>query len=327
MPRFGSRLVLLCAMLSACPPAAALESDQYYAWGRELDDATDLLNAKVRLEIDRVLTGVNARGSRPKCEKVAKRIGLHFKQMIFHEIEIWAANSSLVPRIPATAEEELTFTDRYILRHTHLLDYGTKVPPSPTIELNGVRLGTDKLSHFFSEGYWYYRWYRNKRGSKRTPEELERWILRRGIVWERTILGLLSSGIFSPGDLEANYQGLQFFIGLCEGDSPGLVEDEAGWRYVGKFDFRDYVTPEWDESYQPVVFGRRRWKKVRPALRERCPMLTDPWVVEQRRAYALADRVTPTERILQELIDAGRLRDPREFSLEANCDEQDIRGD
>ena len=327
MLRCRSGIVLLSAMLVACLPASALESDQYYAWGRELDDATDLLNAKVRLEIDRLLIELNARASRPKCEKVAKRIGVHFKQLIFHEIEIWAANSSLVPRIPATAEEELTFTDRYLYRHTHLLDYGTKVPPSPTIELNGVRLGTDKLSHFFSEGYWYFRWYLNKRGSKRTPEELERWILRRGIVWERTILGLLSSGVFSIGDLEANYQGLQFFIGLCEGDSPALVEGETGWSYVGEFDFRDYVTPEWDESYQPVIFGRRRWKKVRPALREYCPMLTDPWVVEQRRVYALADRVTPNVRIVKELIDAGKLRDPRRFALEANCDESAGRND
>jgi hypothetical protein len=66
-----------------------------------------------------------------------------------------------------------------------------------------------------------------------------------GVLTERTILGTSSSGIFSVSDLEANYRGMQFYRGLCDGPHPALVrlerdegaghDEEAGdraWREV-----------------------------------------------------------------------------------------------
>lgn len=253
------------------------------------------------------------------CERVVKRIVPRFRDFIFQDIELWATNSSLVPRIPATPEEELEFRHEYIYRNTNALDVGTKVPPSPTIEVNGVRIGTDKLSHFFSEGWFYYKWYRKFRRSGLSIEDAERRAIRRGIWWERTILGLVSSGVFSPGDLEANYQGMRFMASLCDPDAPALKRTDDGWRFTGTFDFRDYVTPEWDESYQPPVFGKRRWNKVRPVLVEYCPMLHDPRVMARRSEYRRRDADTPTEREVRRLVEAGKLADPRRFSLESNC--------
>jgi len=311
--------LVLCAVMSTT--VTALESDQYYTWGRELSDSTDVLNAKVRLEIDRVLDVVNSKksGQGVSCERVVERIVPRFRKFIFTDIELWAVNSSLVARIPATAEEELEFRKVFLYRNTHALDVGTKVPPSPTIEMHGVRMGTDKLAHFFSEGWMYYKWYRKYRKSGASVEDAERRAIRRGIRWERLILGSASSGVFSIGDLEANYQGLRFLAGLCEGDSPALQRSEAGWRYVRAFDFRDYVSPAWDESYQPPIFGKRRWKKVRPALADYCPMLHDPQVIRQRAEYARRDRDSPTKREVRKLVEAGKLRDPRLFALDAQC--------
>lgn len=315
---------LLLVLIGSCGAAVnALESDQYFAWGRELADMTKVLNTKVTLEIELTLERINGKPSwdRMSCHQVVKRIVPRFRQFIFTDIERWATNSPLVDRIPATPEEELEYRERYIYRNTGPLDLGTKVPPSPTIEMNGVRLGTDKLAHFFSEGWMYYKWYRKYRQSGLSIEDAERRVIHRGIWWERTILGLVSSGVFSLGDLEANYQGLQFLVGLCEGDAPALEKVDSGWRNAGTFDFRNYVTPEWDESYQPSVYGKRRWKKVRPALVEYCPMLHDPVVTRQRMEYDSRDRVTPTERQVFELVRAGKLADPRRFALDNNCPE------
>jgi hypothetical protein len=319
--RIAWSVVLLLGAVSS-GPARALESDQYYAWGRDLADATDVLNAKVRLEIDLALEEINSKKSwqRMDCHKVVKRVVPRFTEFIFQDIELWATNSALVPRIPATPEEELEFREKYIYRNTHALDVGTKVPPSPTIEINGVRMGTDKLSHFFSEGWWYYKWYRKYRKSGLSVEDAEHRVIRRGIWWERTILGLIASGVFSVGDLEANFQGLRFMASMCDADSPALRKTDDGWRYTATFDFRNYVTPEWDESYQPPVFGKSRWNKVRPAVIEYCPMLHDPLVTLRRREYGRRDTVTATELEVQKLVDAGKLADPRKFSLESNCD-------
>jgi hypothetical protein len=319
--RAAAAALLLSSTFLAGPPARALESDQYFAWGREIEDSTDVLNAKVTLEIERVLAEINAgRGWRRKsCDDVVEEIVSRFRQFIFQDFELWATKTTLVDRVPRTPEEELEYRERYLYHNTHFFDLGTKIPPSPTIEIDGVRLGTDKLSHFFAEGWWYFKWYRSSRESGSDVEEAERRAIRLGIVWEKTILGLLASGVFSPGDLEANFQGMRFLVGLCEGDAPGLRRTEEGWRYAGRFDFRDHVSPEWDESWQPPAFGKQRWKKVRPALIAYCPLLSDPRVSLQRRAYAARDRTTPTERELRALVEAGKLPDPAAFALDAHC--------
>jgi len=305
----------------ACAPAVALESDQYYAWGRELADSTAALNAKIAVEIEAALAEVNAtaRGRALECPRIVRRIVPRFRDWIFHDIEIWATKSPLVDRIPATSAEELEYRRVYLYHNTHPLDVGTKVPPSPTIEVNGVRLGTDKLSHFFSEGWMYYKWYGQHRRRGKPVEEAERRAIRRGLVWERTILGALSSGVLSRADLEANYQGMRFLAGLCEGPAPNLQRTPAGWRLARAPDLADHVTPEWDETWQPSIFGRGRWKKVRPALERYCPLLDDPWVVRQRERYAARDRTTSTELQVDRLVHDGKLADPREFSLEAAC--------
>lgn len=314
--------VLLAAAVCAwCPPLAALETDQYYAWGRELADATDVLNAKVTAEISLALEQVHGRrqSERMSCHEVSKEIVSRFKQFIFHDIELWTKHTPLVERVPATEEEELEFRCKYLYHNDAPLDFGTTIPPSGTIKLNGVAVGTDKLSHFFSEGWWYYRSYRDGLEAGLSPERAEWRAIRRGVFYERTILGLAVSGVFSLGDLEANYEGMRFFDGLCQGGEPHLARSDAGWKLVGKFDFRDYVTPEWDESYQASVFSKRRWRRVLPVLTSYCPMLTDPGVARLRHEYVERDRLTPTERYLQGLVRAGKLPDPRRFSLEFNC--------
>lgn len=322
-PRCGwAPAVTLLAALASVGRSEALETDQYYAWGRKLPDATDVMNAKVNLEIREVLERVNQHdsGRRFACSDVVKRIVPRFKWFIFQNIEMWAVNSPLVTRIPGTAAEELEYIQRYLYHITGLFDPGTKVPPSPTIEMNGVRLGTDKLAHFFSQGWWYYKSYRKARQDGLDRSAAELYAIRRGIFGEKTVLGW-TWGIFSNADLEANYQGMRFLVGLCEGDSPTLGLTEEGWRQARPFDFRDWVTPEWDESYQPSMYGEWRWKRVRPVLAGYCPLLGDPEVSRRRKDYARRDVLTVTEREVARLVADGVLPDPRQFSLPAVCDE------
>ena len=305
-------------------PVSALETDQYYAWDREIVDSTEILNAKVNIEIRAALHELNTRRGGPprKCENVAKRISSHFRFFIFQDIELWAVNTPLVDRVPSTPEEELRYRDEYIYRGSPFFDPVRWMPPSPTIELAGVRIGTDKLSHFFSGGWYYYRWHRNWRRDDGLREQLEQRILTRGMFYERTVLGGTSSGVLSIGDLEANHRGMEFLLGLCSGDEPQLRSSADGWRLTRPFDFRQYVSPEWDESWQPAVFSERRWRDVVPVLRQYCPLLDDPRVVERRRRYAERETTTVTERFVAGLVAAGRLPDPDLFTLERACSDR-----
>jgi hypothetical protein len=60
--------------------------------------------------------------------------------------------------------------------------------------------------------------------------------VRFGVRSEKGLLRLSGAGVFSYADLEANYQGLRFYRGICE-DSL-LVRDLAtrAWRLAAPFD-------------------------------------------------------------------------------------------
>lgn len=299
--------------------AHALETDQYYAWRYEIRDSVDVLNAKVNVEIARVLDDVNRRRRDVPCERVTLRIIRHFRLFIYHDLELWASNTSLVDRIPRNASEDFRYRAESLYHATHPFDTGTWMPPTPTLEVDGIRLGTDKLTHFFSEGAWYYRGYRKARGRGASDAEAVDRAIRHGILVERTVLGWVASGVLSPGDLEANYEGMRYFDGLCHGDRPDLVRTGDGWRLRRPFDFRRHVGPEWDESYSPNLYSKGRWKRVRPVLATYCDALDDPTVAARRERYRARDDVTPTEEILRELVERGKLPDPERFTLDAVC--------
>jgi hypothetical protein len=193
------------------------------------------------------------------------------------------------------------------------------MPPSPTIEVNGVRIGTDKLSHFFSEGAWLFTSYSRYVRNGMSEEEAVKRAMNRGLVSEKTILGASSSGVLSLADIEVNQQGLSFWKGLCGGPDPDLEKGPSGWRLKRPFDLAPYVTPEWDESWQPSIYTASRWRKVKPVMERYCPLLRDPEVLARRVAYAARSGYTPSERRLHELVLAGKLEDPTPYTIEAVC--------
>lgn len=301
-------------------PARALETDQFYAWKRPLHDATAAINVKINADINAALAEVNARDGEPcACDDARKAIRHRFLYVLFQKPEVWAVNTATVDRVPATPEEELRFREAYLYGGTSRLDKIRFMPPSPTILVNGVRIGTDKLSHFFSEGAWMFLSYREAKRKGDTEIEAVARAIALGLVTETTVLGGSSSGVTSLADIEANYHGLVFWKGLCSGRDPRLEKTPEGWRLKRPFDIGPYVTPEWDESWQPCLYSAGRWKKVKPVMQRYCAELEDPEVEAQRAAYAARDRYTASERILHDAVVKGRLQDPGSFTIEAAC--------
>lgn len=308
-------------------PVRALETDQYYSWGRTLADSGEAINAKVNFELRAALAEVNAKdgGRSTQCREILDVVKARYTMFIFQRIELWAARTETLSRIPSTPDEEFSYRKNWIYSQLAWYDLARSVPPSPTVEVDGIRFGTDKLSHFFSEGHWYYKWYDAARADGAPREAAEELAVRRGVALETTVLGGFISGVMSVGDLEANYQGLRFYQGLCEGDAPALALGEAGWTLRQPFDLRPYLSPEWDESYSPNVVRPGRWDRVRPAILLHCPMLLDPAVIALRKSYAARDRETFSEQIVKEMVAAGQLADPVDFGVESLCAEHSAR--
>jgi len=297
----------------------ALETDQFYAWNRPLKDATDAINAEVNSSIEEVLRRVNARRRPCSCDDIAGAIDSELGYFIIARLEIWAMKSSLVERAPASANDEPAYKREWLYGESSPLDAINWMPPSPTIEVAGVRIGVDKLGHFFSGGEWAYQRYRRSVKDGATDDKAMARAMHDSFITERTIWGQGISGILSLSDLEADYQGLMFYRGLCGGAEPMLERTSGGWRMRKPFDFREWVGPKWDESWEPCIYSPSRWAKVKPVMRRYCELLQDPEIKIRRAAYAARDRETPMEAFIEERIASGKLPDPGQFSIDAVC--------
>jgi hypothetical protein len=317
-----SRAYVLFTLLAlAAAPVAALETDQYSTWGKPLAAATAVLNAKMDLEIERAVRAA-ARyhsGGPPPCRAIARQLHRRLSFEIFQPIEVWASQSPLVPRLPASSGEELAFRREDLNGNHGPLDFGRWVPDSPTVEVNGVRFGTDKLSHFISSGWRYDEVFRKARRRGRSDAQALAAALRWGIFEEFTTNGLLTDGVFSPADLEANYEGMRFYQDLCSGPDPLLHLVDGEWRWRRRFDWRDVVTPGWDESFDVSIYSASRWRKVRPRLLDYCSRRDDPAVIARLSRYRRLARSTPTQQAVARLVREGKLPDPGRFTLAANC--------
>jgi hypothetical protein len=302
---------------------SALETDQYYAWGRPLSDSTEAVNAKFNLELERAVASFPASRPPETCTEISLAFRKRVRFLLMHEIQVWAWNSQWVARIPDGGAEAREYRRANLYSNHPLIDTGTWMPFTPTIDVAGVRMGTDKLAHFVSSGWTYYAAYCNALENGDAPDDAERNAVRRGILEERLILGGMTSGVQAIADLEAGYGGMHFYRDLCDADEPILKLEEGGWTISRPIDLRDYVTPRWDESYQPPVYSKGRWHKVKPVLAGYCDRLDDPQVVAMRRRYRERDTGSLVGEVVAERVEAGVLEDPAQFGIEAVCDEPD----
>lgn len=306
-------------------PSAAwtLETDQYWAWGRPLADSTAAVNAKFNLELERTLASFPEDKPPTSCRKVAAAYRARMRFVLLHDIQVWAWNTRFVDRVPDGGEEYAEYRRTNLYSNHSWIDTGTWMPFTPTIEVAGVRFGTDKLAHFVSSGWTYYDEYRKAVEAGETTIAAERAAVGRGMLEERLVLGGATSGVEAIADLEASYAGMHFYRDLCGGEDPILLLGELGWRISRPVDLQNYVTPRWDESYQPPVYSDSRWRKVRPVLEQYCDRLDDPQVIELRRRYRALDHGSVVGEMVAERVARGQLADPARFGIEAACSRPD----
>jgi hypothetical protein len=140
------------------------------------------------------------------------------------------------------------------------------LPMAQTIRVGEVYLGIDKIGHMFGFGRRYFQRYHRALGEGASHDEAVERMLTWGIQHESTLVGKLVDGIFSHGDMEANYQGFRLALALSAGDSPLFYREGRTWCYRGGLDIRDFITPAMDESYNPNDYARWRGRRVNPIL-------------------------------------------------------------
>ncbi|MEW6055335.1 MAG: hypothetical protein AB1540_01865 [Bdellovibrionota bacterium] len=314
----------LCAWLCLVLPSfgIASETDQYFAWDKPLKDSTSELNALVNQTISGVVRAVGEQNL--SCHSLSSLIRAALA-LEGWKLEFVSNYHSEIDRVPFSESQKEEF-DRESFYGSEV-DFKNRVmPKGQTVLAAGVRFGFDKIQHFFSTGFRAYERYREVIERQGTEEEAVKAAVDYGISTEWRYLGMWSSGVFSFGDLEADYQGVRFYSSLCRGEKPRLTKSKADnrWQYDGSFDFRDYVSPAWDESYNPSVYNHRRWVFTKKIIQKRCNLLRSNEIQSQRDRYRNWSTPPSASMVyIESLLKQGeKVPDPTLYSVEKVCEER-----
>lgn len=306
-------LALLC--LAVPVSGAAFETDQYLALEAEVADSAEVINSYLNQELEGFLE--RSPVARLECTEIAPRFYRYlFRGLMASRLQKFLKTDPAVDRFPDGLKygEHL---ERSVYRKPWFPFF---LPLSPTIRVGEVRFGLDKFGHFFGFGRRYHRHYQRLRSRGVSSEEALRRVIRNGLRQERFFVGGWADGVFSYGDLEANYQGFLLARHFCEGAEPVLERIGALWRVRREIDIRDYVTPGYDESYNNNHYPAPRWKRVRPILvSEYCDRYFSPAVQARWMRYRKLERPNPSKRLISEYFEQKGTNLQQAQSMDSIC--------
>lgn len=281
-------IVLVVSLLFTCGKSAyASESDPWTYAHIPLEDTAVLVSAQLENSIQVVIDTINSApvAELQSLDDTALEFAFftefrsrHIRDVTWGKFEkcIGTNNCSDWPRferIQMYPEESVYHAAqwRFIPSRFHL---------ASIIQVCGVRMGADKLTHFFDDGFHYFNALRSK--SKHfEPEDIR----ELSMAFEKSYMGTRLTGIVSRADIEANLAGVQFYGEFFIGDSPMIGRDRDGrLLMLREPDICDYVTTQYDERILPNEFTYSLMETSR--ARQRAQDLQN--IIKQRKNHSAA---------------------------------------
>ena len=132
------------------------------------------------------------------------------------------------------------------------------------LRINKHFVGSDKLGHFFFDGWKYYQKAYGPRGKGKKEAFFY------GQSSEEKLFGYTMTGIYSYADLAANFHGLRFWNQIT-GQYPDPLSNTKEqvfykcegnkWAINKKFDISHYVDASWDEAINCNEYETENIKK------------------------------------------------------------------
>jgi hypothetical protein len=262
---------LLASVFTAAQPAAAMETDQFTTPRAPLYDIGPTLSRKISDIIEADRTGRDP--ERVLAEWVGSnilvsRLGSWVKQM--------RVEGAPVGFLPSVFRSVYGWTFSPV-PFSFMFD-------SPTVNVHGFYLGTDKIDHFFQQGHEYYDEVKRAEAAGSGTAAAIAGAVAGGVKGEHTYYGSLVSGIYSNADLAANYAGMKFYLNLRQPVRirdrvwpPLLESSHEGWRFRAGVDrdrlLQAFLSDHLDESMNPSRYRFSR-ASIRSRVRDRC----DAWM-------------------------------------------------
>ncbi len=298
-------------------------------WNQSLRDASDLLNRYYNREINEVLSELPDDCS---CETAAGDILKHFGVTLNAPLEKWIKSSSQIQKFPdeKTDKDALFRKSIFWKSGTPAFEKGQMISLDvmldESININGIIIGIDKLTHFTGSGYLYYQRYLLSRNKGDSSSQAMEKAIDLGIASEKYILGRYASGVFSYADLEANFQGLLLAINLCQNGERRLKKKGGHWVLDKPFDIRNYVNSNWNEAYNPSYYYEGENLTLLPKsitvltnLPKFCEAFHAPPIQEQFKNYEGLKQQSFSVQYLKERIEAREIPDPGLFDIRKIC--------
>jgi len=300
----SSKRYLFWLLLIIAPSiGGAYETDQFSNRDQPIADSTSIMNYQVTRAIASTIT--NLHGPRDEMKVVN---GIYYEIGGKHwvdKLERYAMSSGEVEKLDTPSHDSIyTGHPLYATRVAGLFGVG------PTLKINNVLIGTDKLGHFLSQGRKFYRRWVKMGDESRAAEH--------SAYTERAIFGQMTTGSYSNADLVANYEGYVFYRSLFEDDvingKPAMLAWENGrWIMQRPFDWSDHVNDYWDEALNVPNYDGWLYSHMRTRLLTFCD--------DYRSAPQLFQ--VHDEEMLKQRYRNLQLRDTSELRLENLCKEEE----
>lgn len=282
-----SKLFLICFLSFLQLNAFAAEVDQFSATQEFIGDSAPLLNAKGNEAIAQTIKLANLKGNGCNEEELYGELREYFSNHLKGKLVIHVLNNPDFPKRVIKLQESVyrdwSFWDGAGMGFTLLANKG--VTMSGVMRVGDHEIGTDKLEHMFGQGFTYF-----KKNYVKGKGEIK--AIEGGIFREKFILGgqKIGNGVFSYGDLGANFNGMRFWnhmlqlrddvLGADHNIGPYISCENNQWVKAKELDFRNYIDDSMDESINCSKFPSdntvKKFKNRLKLIGSQCP-------VDQRR--------------------------------------------
>ncbi|QDQ40727.1 hypothetical protein E3226_010130 [Legionella geestiana] len=285
----GGILLILCAMNTV----RAEETDQFTLPPQALADTGPAGSEALFRVIERAAAHTNQQmahleQAEPHSRTAAKALlqyqrGAHFADAVYRATGPGFPRWMRWNRLPVTALPKF-YSESCPWNNVYWLAFSQSplslMGLAPTVNMYGHYFGTDKLGHFFMMGHTYYTLYRHARSRGKSAAQAHALLVRYGEFLEKTYLGMLVNGVYSNGDLSANYAGWKFYSNLTrpvkighETLSPILVLRNNRWEFSERVTpsnlLKPYLNDNLNEAFNPCYYLFSRGQ-IRREIKKRC---------------------------------------------------------
>lgn len=235
--------------------AFGAEVDQFTRSKEHLADSSELINLNANKAIAQSIKVANALGKGCEEEVLYKELKVYFANHTKGKLVIDMIENPAYPKrhieIKDSVFQDWSIWDGVGLGFTMIASNG--VTMSDIIHVGTHDVGVDKFEHMFGQGFNYF-----KKNYLKDNGEIA--AVKKGIFMEKFFLGgqKIGNGVFSYGDLSANFNGMRMWnhmlqlredvLGADHNIGPYVTCVNDKWVKAKDIDFKNYIDDSMDES-------------------------------------------------------------------------------